>query len=610
MFRIISSILILISLFLFTYYAFVLKPLNNSHNMEIILVTQKDLSEMEKNIKAAYESVLQEEGVPFQWITHGDLWRSTPRQILQNHRVLVFPDYLTEQIPLEFSVWVEDFIDLGGNVFIIYNCGTKSENGSYREKAVFTRLLGINYITYNKYKSLAFEMANICFKDAAAASFLEIPCGKMDENFALTGYQYGCLEYPIAKVEVNYIDQKDVMAYSRYEDGHFLPNTFLINRGKGNLMFANLPLGYLKAYSSDDLLLRTFLRAFLFRIAQTPHLCNTPYNKGGLVLNWHIDNFRERKNIVRFQKEGFFDKITPASFHVTAGDWVNEPGDDLGFDASKHPDLIRTMMEYGTIGSHGGWVHNWFAAKLEAGELSDEQIEYYIDLNSKVLSLTTNYDIREYAAPGGVHPQPQLTKILKKLGFTCYYYPGDSGSRPNRTFINGKMVSKDVIAFPVMPFHDKISVQELGHGSVLSQDYEEWLLASLEYLSKNKTIFLFYSHLYDFEDFPQYIKPFKNFLNRIKELESENKLEVHTMSFYADYLRRLWATDYKFVLRENLLSVELKNARGLEGISVAIPKNLCRKPPGSGFYIEEDEKYFYVNITEKVYEKNIICGLH
>ncbi len=608
MFRIILSILIFISILLFTYYTFWVIEIPE-RELEVYLISHSNLNELDISIKAAYESVLEEEGVNFRWITHGELWPSTPAKVLRKTNILIFPDYITSRIPYEFSVWIEDFIDLGGNVFIVYNCGTMSEQGGYREKAVFTRLLGMNYVTYNKYQSLAFQMANLRFKDQETIDLFEIPCGKYDDLLTITGYQYGRLKYPVAKVDVEFVDEKNIMAYSVYEDGRIAPNLFHKKVGKGNVFFANLPLGYLKAYGSDDLLLRVILRTFLFDISHFPHICNTPSNKGGIVLNWHVDDNREWKNIVEYDKKGFLRASLPASFHITAGDYVDTKEDQTGFDASKNPDLVRRMMEYGKIGSHGGWAHNWFAKKLMNNEFSDDEIEYYIDINNRVLSLITKYDIVEYAAPNGVHPQPKLTNILEKLGFTCYYYPGDLGSRPNRTFSQGKMVSEKVIAFPVMPFQNKVSVMEIGWDNVPAEDYERWLLESLEHVIRDRTIFLFYSHLYDFEVHPQYIKPFIKFLNKMEKLQKENLLIVKPMSDFAEFIQRFLHTKFRFVLKENILVAELKNPLGLDGISVAIPKNLSRRPGGTGFYIEEDENYFYLNITEKVYEKSIVCNL-
>jgi hypothetical protein len=577
--------------------------------MEILLVSHVGLNLMETNIKAAYESVLEEEGVKFSWITHGELWRSTPNEVLRKHRIIIFPDYVSQKIPFEFSVWVEDFSALGGDVFIIYNTGTMVENRSYREHAVFSRLLGMNYITYNQYQSLAFQQAKIRFKDKNAAEFLEIPFGKYDQNFVITGYKYASLNYPIAKVNVKNVDSDEIFVYSEYQDGTAAPNTFLKKTGRGHVLYANLPLGYLKAYSSDDLLIRAYLRTFLFKIARFPHLCNTPYNKAGIVLNWHVDDYKDQKNIEKFEQLGFFRKNLPNSFHITAGDFVNEPSDNKGFNASLHPQLVRKLMQYGTIGSHGGWAHNWFAKKLMREELTPDEVAYYIDLNNKVLQMITNYPIKEYSAPEGRHPQPLITDTMRKLGMTCYYYTGDMGSRPNRTFFRGKMISKTEIAFPTMPLESHVSVMELGWEDIDAGYYETWWQESVNYLVKNRTISLFYSHLYDFDEHKQFIAPYLRNLNRLEKLQQEDQLIVQTMTYFTDFMQRFLTTNYSFTISGDRLIVDLKNKVGLDGISVAVPKNLCRRPLGSGFYITENENYFFVNLTEKIYEKIIICHL-
>ncbi|MDO9578348.1 MAG: hypothetical protein Q7J16_10725 [Candidatus Cloacimonadales bacterium] len=611
-FRLIISIAIVISIALFTFYIIYNAFVPKVREIEILLVTHHDLNIMEENIKKAYSSVLEEEGVPFKWTTRGELWRYSPKKILSDHQVMIFPDFVSQKIPQEFEVWVEDYVSLGGNVFIVYNSGTQTEDRTYREKAVFSRLLGMNYVTYNKYQSLAFQMAKVRFKDCDAVNFFEIPCGKVDELFTITGYQYGPLDYPLARVDVSFVDDKNVLAYSLYSDGKSSPNTFWKKMGKGNVVYANLPLGYLKAYGTDDLMIRCFLETFLYKIAFVPHLDRLPYHRGGIVLNWHIDDARERKNIYTFEKKGIIRKNLRQSFHITAGDFLFERGDDRGFNASKYPNIVRDIMKYGIIGSHGGWAHNWFVEQLENNRLTDEEFAYYVDINNKTLSMITNYPIREYAAPSGIHPQPFLTKLLEERGFLAYYYPGDLGSEPNRTFYKGVMVSDKVIAFPVMPRQDIVSVQEFANEGVSATEYEKWLLGILDYAAKQDNLCLIYNHIYDFEANPQYVKPFYHFLDKVEYYIKEGKLTVETLSYFAEFILRFLKTDYKFVInyKENFMSVALKNPEGLEGISVAIPKNLFRKPPGSGFYIDEDKYYYYAVITENVYEKNIICHLH
>jgi len=244
--------------------------------------------------------------------------------------------------------------------------------------------------------------------------------------------------------------------------------------------------------------------------------------------------------------------------------------------------------------------------------LSEEEMAHYLDINNQTLSLITNYDIKEYAAPGGVHPQPLFTKMLEERGFLAYYYPGDLGSEPNRTFYKGVMVSDKVIAFPVMPKQDIVSVQEIAWDDIPPDEYKEWLMDTLDYIVEDQNMCLMYSHIYDYETNPEYVKPFIQFLDKVEYFKKNNQLTVETMTYFAEFILRFLKTDYKFILKEKekKMSIQLSNPEGLEGFSVAIPKNIVRKPPGSGFYLEEDENYYYAIITEDVYEKTIICHLH
>jgi peptidoglycan/xylan/chitin deacetylase (PgdA/CDA1 family) len=85
-------------------------------------------------------------------------------------------------------------------------------------------------------------------------------------------------------------------------------------------------------------------------------------------------------------------------------------------------------------------------------DMDPQSIEEYIAKNNRALEEITGYKIEEYSAPLGAHPQPLATQVLERLGMIAYYYCGDSGSAPNRTFSDGGMVSEHVVAFPVTNF--------------------------------------------------------------------------------------------------------------------------------------------------------------
>jgi hypothetical protein len=236
---------------------------------------------------------------------------------------------------------------------------------------------------------------------------------------------------------------------------------------------------------------------------------------------------------------------------------------------------------------------------------------HYVDINNKALSAITGYQIKEYSSPCGVHPQPTLTSFLEKEGFVAYYYLGDLGSAPNRTFHNGAMVSDQVIAFPVMPMGEIASIKEIAENEIAPEIYEKWLFQNLDNVMNNKEICLIYNHIYDFKANPQYIKPFKNFTNKIIEYHSKDKLIANTMTYFAEFILRYLKTDYQFFINDidQTMIVNLNNPEGLDGITVAIPKNNYQEPTGNGFYVEEDTKYYYVIITEKIFEKSLICPL-
>ena len=99
-------------------------------------------------------------------------------------------------------------------------------------------------------------------------------------------------------------------------------------------------LGYAKAYS-DDMPIRSIMRTFLFKIAHIPHLLNVPKGRGGMVINWHIDSNIDWKYIPFMIQNGYLRKGMEYSLHITAGDFRDEPGDGMGFDAARKRQAVR-----------------------------------------------------------------------------------------------------------------------------------------------------------------------------------------------------------------------------------------------------------------------------
>jgi hypothetical protein len=336
-------------------------------------------------------------------------------------------------------------------------------------------------------------------------------------------------------------------------------------------------------------------------VVKIPHLVNTPKGKAGLVVNWHIDANLEWKSIPMMLEKGYIRKGIEYSFHITAGDFRDKPGDNLGFNAcGKGRKYVEMIIPYGTIGSHGGWAHNWFSNGILERKFSEKDMEKYIEKNNQCLSFITGYKIREYSAPNGVHSQPETTKILEKLGIIAYYYTGDSGSSPNRTFIYGKMVSSNVIAFPITPYGTATSLYEMHKSGVSEEDVYKFLTSLADFCIKTKQIRLFYSHPYDIPLYPDAI------LKAIDYWESKEKdglLDVQTMSYFADFFfLRFLKTEYSFRKEDDKLIVKLRNLQGLKDIAIAIPNHYGKilNFPKEVVFLSQDEYFYYFYVKENV----------
>lgn len=575
--------------------------LRMSKDLEVLLVYEKKGYQVN-----AFKSVLEEEGVPHRLLDVKALLSQDPKELAQNKPAVIIPDGSLQHLNPSAIKWFEDYLKSGGSLFISQDAGIKNYAGAYLKKATFTPLLGINYILYDKLKDKSFSKGYLKIMDQE----LEVTPGKMDKDSKLiTGYMYDELIYPYAKTEDRGFDGRTLAFIVDKEDGTQYRAFVLRRYGKGYVFYSALPLGHLKAYS-DDLVLRSALRYSLFKLLKLPHLVNTPRGKGGLVINWHIDAGIDWNSIPMMMKEDYLRKGLEYSLHITAGPFRDHPGDKQGFDAcGKGRQYVLAIMPYGVIGSHGGWAHNWFSGNILSGKFSKRDIYRYIEENNRCLESITGYKIREYSAPNGVHPQPDTTEVLEELGFVAYYYTGDSGSSPNRTFISGKMVSSKVIAFPITPYENSASFYEMYKNGVKEEDVYNFLKSLTDFCIRTRQIRLFYSHPYDIPLYPNAIlKP----IDYWEEKEKEGALEIHAMSYFADFLLRFLKTKYEFNKEGNSLRVSLENPEGLKDIAIAVPVSYGRilEVPQEVFFVSQDENYYYFYMQKNAKKLDLFFKFH
>jgi peptidoglycan/xylan/chitin deacetylase (PgdA/CDA1 family) len=515
-------------------------------------------------IRDAYESVLTEEGIPHLWVSAGDILLRSGAETARRFAALVFPDGLAQQLPTGVLDRTREYLEAGGNIAVVYDPGTREASGAFRSGGLLADLIGVQYLRYATLREASYRRGSVRFTDAGAAVRWHIPAGKLQEGKLLTGYAYGGLVYPMAAAE---IIQSGVETFAT-DQGE--PVLSLRRYSRGQALWVNLPLGYLKAYS-DDFLLRQVLRTFLHDIVEVPHLVPSPGGVGGLVINWHLDSRVEMDGIPSLLRFGLVRPDLRADFHVTAGPDRDHPGDNLGFDACGRGEaLLRQLIPYGGFGSHGGWAHNWFSEGLLQNRFSPSEIEDLIRRNNDCLARVVGGPILAYAAPRGVHPQPVATHALERLGMVAYYYTGDSGSSPNRTFFDGKMVSQKVWAFPVTPNGRYASVAEMVEAGLTEVDIDAWLEGLLDFIVAERSIRLMYSHGYDMLE-PISRAPFERFVARAAGLQARGLLTVDTMVAFAEFLDRFLRTEYSFARVDGQLVVSLANPSGVQGIAFAVP---------------------------------------
>jgi hypothetical protein len=165
------------------------------------------------------------------------------------------------------------------------------------------------------------------------------------------------------------------------------------------------------------------------------------------------------------------------------------------------------------------------------------------------------------------------------------------------------MVSSQVIAFPILSYGKSASLYEMKEGGLTEMEVQKWLFDIVDYVINNRTTRLFYSHLHDIDNYPQAVH---NFLQYAKAKQTEGKLRIEPMSFFAGFFQRFIKTEFSFRQDGTGLLLTLKNDTSLKGITVAIPRNKYKAGENANLSVTEDTNYYYLTVDEDVKEKTII----
>jgi hypothetical protein len=456
---------------------------------------------------------------------------------------LILPDHVHRRMNDALVSALEQRVHAGTPLLLVHDAGVEDLAGNYPPGA--SRLSPLAGVSYALYQELRSRMSGdrAAWVEGAAVPLLQLPPGKLvrqheeepagsnqpapgdDEPLAIVGYHYGRLSYPVFTTRGTFDGRRLMHA----DDGTLLAGVHAV--GQGQVLFVNLPLTYLKL-RTDGLLLHAFLRYFAQDLVGLPQLSPVPDAQGALIMNWHIDSAAAVPAIEALQALGVFEQ-GPYSIHLTAGPDVDSAGDGQGMDLVHNARMqawVRRFVARGDeVGSHGGWIHNAFGREVD--KRRPELSIPFIERNLDAVRAASGRPVREYSAPLGNHP-PWTTPWLRDHGIDAYYFTGDIGMAPTRSYQEGRRSPPGMWAFPVLSYGAHASFEESSLAGVAQGDMGAWLNDVADFCARYRTARLVYFHPPGVALFPD---AFRGWLQHTRQLVADGALRWMTMAGYAAF---------------------------------------------------------------------------
>ena len=502
---------------------------------------------------------------------------------------VILPDSIHQQASDLLVATLHRFVAGGGTLMLVYDAGTFSLNGTFAaSRSRLSDLAGVDYALYDKLGEKTIQWNKVT-STSAVVSKMEIPPGKYYPFHAetktsaskdgvaispggtfeteLRRYKYGDLQYPSFVTTGNYTGEVLFQSSNGLVAGEH-------SYQKGSVLFVNLPLGYLKG-STDGLLLHAFLKYFAGHALSLPYLMPVPDGVGGLVLNWHIDSNAAIKPLQEMSSWKLMQQ-GPYSIHITAGPDAGLEGDKKGFDVEHSPvseGLIRKFMDLGyEVGSHGGWIHDYFSAHVETDNPKD--LDKFLALNKNALERVTGKPVVEYSAPNGNQP-PWVTLWLEAHGFVAYYFTGDTGMGPTQGYRNGEREAQNVWAFPILHLDRAAAFEEMSTEGYSDSEIESWLTAITDFASEQRSVRLMYFHP---PGILQYHGLVDRWLEQTGRLRAAGRFRWYTMTELANFLNSRKQVKWKVSNNGGLVTVEATHPHTLVHQTWRFPASRFAEP--------------------------------
>jgi hypothetical protein len=507
----------------------------NESTRSIVLLLPHQRS-VEQPVVQAWLDAAHEEGLSISTMTDDEFMRFGGNR--RNIAGVILPDLVHREASDLLISQLYDYVHGGGRLFLTFDAGVEvpRQNGYVGDASRLSRLAGVRYAMYRELREQTYAEDRV-LGSRVAEQHLGLQPGKLDFKHSvlpplgeLTTYGYPQLNYPHFRTQPVSAVPSRVLLQSPSGDIVVAQHLF----GEGEVLFANLPLGYLKT-RTDGYLLHRLLNHFVVGMLHQPRLSAVPQGVGGMVLNLHIDSNAAQPALLQLEQEGWFDH-GPYSLHLTAGPDTYVVGDRLGIDLDHNTEMqafLRRQVARGhEVGNHGGWGHNIFGN--HANDSNRATYEPFLTLNNDSVSAAIQQPARSYSAPMGNHPG-WTHSWLEDQGFKAYYFTGDNGLGPTRSYVGGRRATARLWAFPVANLHQIATFEELEQPRLPrnDEDMARFLEGLAHYVSDARVARLFYFH-------PPAAEQYRHVLVRLSRqaqaLASGQRFRWYTMERLANFL--------------------------------------------------------------------------
>lgn len=367
--------------------------------------------------------------------------------------------------------------------------------------------------------------------------------------------------------------------------------------GRGQVVFVNLPLTYLKVVRTDGLPLHGFLHYFANHVLQLAQLSPVPNAVPGLTLDWHLDSFTAQQPTLTLEKLGVFDD-GPFSIDMTAGPDAVTDGDGKGWNLDNNPiaqDILRRFAKKGhAIGSHGGWNHDYYG--LNVNETNRATFLPYLEKNVASIKSSVSHALRPYLGlTSSVPPAvptlllPLVKKIrefidwafgppmrqysppvgnnptwamdwLEQQGVVAVYFGGHTGLGPTRQYREGQLRNPGLWIFPVTPGGRYATFEEFQTNKVPKEEVINWYRDSVDFAVNHNTTRMIYMHPNGANVWPDVLQD----LLAYAKAKGPEQFRWYTMTRLADFM----------TTRQAVTWTEKRDAAGVSQFEASHPQTL------------------------------------